>query len=464
MAEGFGTCTWPYAIVDGVRTHISDAARLQHGVCPVCGAELVARKGKFREDHWWHVNGKKCDPWYQPKGPWHLYWQNMFPKECQEVVVEGDVDGTRVRHIADVKTPGGIVLEVQYSAISPETIAIREDFYGNMLWLANMRRIESDMSVLVALQRNGPYAVDDDAAWIIEDTRLLGKQKWFLAKKPVAFDFAGWFEKPGSEEHLYCLLPEMDGVRERVCFEIDRHKLMDALRSGSCGRLFRRWKEAIPDVLASHKAVVEERKQKADADAKATREAYRKERRESLARQLQAARELAIAQSQDAAFYEELGLSREEIGDFITGQFDQTLHVALSLGWVEVYMIYCELIAHNSGVPVASFDFPKMGRLVLHYVKGYTYEEFKKDVEKAKSINAGFAKTLDYEKLRKLEGKVVAAADYFVCAEGENSGVLIRNVRRLNRQFDLWTQKVGFTKISEKQSDYFSSYDREFWF
>lgn len=144
MAEGFGTCTWPYAIVDGVRTHISDAARLQHGECPVCGAELVARKGKFREDHWWHVNGKRCDPWYQPKGPWHLYWQNMFPKECQEVVVEGDVDGTRVRHIADVKTHGGIVLEVQYSAISPETIAIREDFYGNMLWLANMRRIESD--------------------------------------------------------------------------------------------------------------------------------------------------------------------------------------------------------------------------------------------------------------------------------------------------------------------------------
>lgn len=67
----------------------------------------------------------------------------MFPKEWQEVVVEKEVDGLVVRHIADVKTERGVILEVQYSPISIEDIAIRERFYNNMLWLVNMRRTDT---------------------------------------------------------------------------------------------------------------------------------------------------------------------------------------------------------------------------------------------------------------------------------------------------------------------------------
>ena len=149
--KALGVCTWPYAIVNGVRRHISEVARKQHGVCPVCQSELIARKGDVRAEHWWHVNGKRCDAWYQPKGPWHCYWQNMFPKEWQEVVVQKEIKGQEVRHVADVKTEKGAILEVQYSPISIEDIAIRELFYGNMLWLVNMRRTRTDLSVLSVL-------------------------------------------------------------------------------------------------------------------------------------------------------------------------------------------------------------------------------------------------------------------------------------------------------------------------
>ncbi len=463
MSVGAGLCKWPYAIVDGVRTHISNAARLQHGLCPVCGAELVARKGRFREDHWWHVNGARCDPWYQPKGPWHRYWQNMFPKECQEVVVEGDVDGVRVRHIADVKTPGGVVMEVQYSAITPDTVKIREAFYGKMIWLASMRRVESDMTVLTALKRNGPYPVEGESAWVIEDPRLAGNQKWFLASKPVAFDFAGWFDKPESDEHLYCLLPTFTGGPERVCIEVDRYKLMEALRNSTCGRLLRQWKDAVPDIIRRYNVSVEERKRQAEAEAKAAREQQRKFWHERIAEASRKRQMLGASNARDMSFYQDVGLTPEEVHDFITGQFSSELSLALSLGWVEAYLVCCGEIVHNTQVPISAFAVPKMGRFVLHYVNGYTYEEFKRDAAKAKEcLGEEISKALDFEKMKKLQGKVVAVGDYFACGENGSEGVLFRGVRYLRRHFDLHAQKVGFSRISKKQSAFFSAYDSPF--
>ena len=58
-----GNCTWRYALVDGVKTDIQDAVKGVHGICPLCGGELVPRKGKIRNWHWWHINGRLCDDW-----------------------------------------------------------------------------------------------------------------------------------------------------------------------------------------------------------------------------------------------------------------------------------------------------------------------------------------------------------------------------------------------------------------
>ena len=71
-------CTWRFAIVDGERLDISKAQREQRGICPLCGGDLVAKKGDIRESHWSHINKRKCDAWYESKGQWHRWWQNRF--------------------------------------------------------------------------------------------------------------------------------------------------------------------------------------------------------------------------------------------------------------------------------------------------------------------------------------------------------------------------------------------------
>jgi len=42
-------------------------------------------------------------------------------------------------HRADIRTPGGLVVEIQHSGISSEDVAAREAFYGNMVWLLDGR-------------------------------------------------------------------------------------------------------------------------------------------------------------------------------------------------------------------------------------------------------------------------------------------------------------------------------------
>ena len=57
-------------------------------------------------------------------------WKKCFPEEWQEVVHFAE-DGEK--HIADVKTPSGLVIEFQHSAIKPEEQLSREGFYKNDL-------------------------------------------------------------------------------------------------------------------------------------------------------------------------------------------------------------------------------------------------------------------------------------------------------------------------------------------
>jgi len=99
------------------------------GVCPGCGGKMVAKCGSIVRHHWAHAKGKDCDTWSDSVGPWHLAWQDCFPRECQEVWM-----GANNEHRADIKGEHQI-LEVQKSSISAREIAERESFYGNMSWM-----------------------------------------------------------------------------------------------------------------------------------------------------------------------------------------------------------------------------------------------------------------------------------------------------------------------------------------
>ena len=70
---------------------------------------MVARCGEVRVRHWAHKGRRLCDPWWENETEWHRAWKDQFPADWQEVVCYAE-DGER--HIADVKTHAGWVIEL----------------------------------------------------------------------------------------------------------------------------------------------------------------------------------------------------------------------------------------------------------------------------------------------------------------------------------------------------------------
>jgi hypothetical protein len=72
-------------------------------------------------------------PWWE-ETDWHIAWKSRFPGEWQEIVCRAE-DGER--HIADVKTPDGRVIEFQHSPLRKEERDARESFYELMVWVVD---------------------------------------------------------------------------------------------------------------------------------------------------------------------------------------------------------------------------------------------------------------------------------------------------------------------------------------
>lgn len=119
------------ALVNGVRT--GPAPGLQ-GVCQVCAAPMIAKCGEQLSWHWAHRGRRRCDPWWENEGEWHREWKMQFPEGCREVV---QYDETGEKHIADVKMPSGLVVELQHSPMLLDEMRSREAFYDNMVWVVD---------------------------------------------------------------------------------------------------------------------------------------------------------------------------------------------------------------------------------------------------------------------------------------------------------------------------------------
>ncbi|MBK8202524.1 MAG: hypothetical protein IPK68_09510 [Bdellovibrionales bacterium] len=102
-----------YALVEGKR---EDAQPGLSGECPGCGRPVVEKCGELKISHWAHIGKRICDPWWENETEWHRTWKGHFPKQWQEFVHRAE-DGER--HIADVKTDQGYIIEFQHSHIRP---------------------------------------------------------------------------------------------------------------------------------------------------------------------------------------------------------------------------------------------------------------------------------------------------------------------------------------------------------
>lgn len=230
-----------FALIDGERCEPQPGLI---GQCPGCGATVLAKCGEVRIWHWAHKGKLSCDPWWESETPWHRAWKNLFPVEWQEVPMRAE---SGELHIADVRTPGGLVLEFQHSPIKPEERWSREAFYGNMMWIVDGTR----------LKRDAPRADQEIWGWrrlregeihqlAFPDEGL--PKAWISCSVPVLFDFDGlarredfpderaglppsvvreeeWWNSRGAvADPLFCLLPRRYQGRA-VYFTLKRETL-----------------------------------------------------------------------------------------------------------------------------------------------------------------------------------------------------------------------------------------------
>lgn len=111
----------------------------QRAICPTCGKPVVAKCGEIVTWHWSHLSGPDCDPWKEPLTGWHLLWQ-QFLEFYRSARIEVPIKRSHSAHRADAVLPGGKIIELQHSSISPRNIYLREEFYGEkMIWLFDTR-------------------------------------------------------------------------------------------------------------------------------------------------------------------------------------------------------------------------------------------------------------------------------------------------------------------------------------
>lgn len=95
--------------------------------CPLCKSWCIPKCGSIVTWHWAHEKRADCDTWSEGETEWHRGWKRMVSPQFQEVC--------KGPHRADIVGNKGVVIELQHSPISPETIEAREIFYGKMIWL-----------------------------------------------------------------------------------------------------------------------------------------------------------------------------------------------------------------------------------------------------------------------------------------------------------------------------------------
>ena len=219
-----------FALVEDV---VSDPLPGLKGSCRCCGTPTVAKCGQHNIWHWAHKSLVSCDPWWETETEWHRNWKNKFPREWHECIHFDP--GTGEKHVADVKTDCGLVIEFQHSAMKPDELKSREQFYKNMVWIIDGCRGELDLANF-RISRGGQ--IHDNP--VAHSLNWWGRSKlfdnWIQATKPVFVDF--------GENILWRLVLYNCTSRKGVIGPIKQDSLVENLTQG---RVLEEW--PISDVL-----------------------------------------------------------------------------------------------------------------------------------------------------------------------------------------------------------------------
>ncbi len=193
-----------FALVNDERT---EAAPKLAGTCPGCLQPVIAKCGTKRINHWAHRAETACDRWWEPETAWHRAWKNNFPVEWQENI-RHDVQ-TGEKHIADVLTSHGLVIEFQHSHIDPTERMARERFYRNMVWVVDGTRLKRDYTRFAKGLNNFRTTAKQGFFLVLFPDECF-PAAWLDSAVPVIFDFheTKSVDQPDMiRDTLWCLLP-----------------------------------------------------------------------------------------------------------------------------------------------------------------------------------------------------------------------------------------------------------------
>lgn len=161
-----------------------------------------------------------CDPWWENETEWHLNWKGRFPDDWREIVHSAP-DGSR--HIADVKTEHGWVIEFQHSSIKPEERRSRDAFYGRLIWIVDGTRRKRDAPQFEKAWIDGAAvgSIGIVKTLFVADSVLL--REWSESQGPILFDFGG--------PALYWVLPGKRDVWAYIAI-FPRVQMVQILRTG----------------------------------------------------------------------------------------------------------------------------------------------------------------------------------------------------------------------------------------
>lgn len=188
-----------FALVNGER---QEAQPNLSGNCQTCDHPMIAKCGEVKIWHWAHQGKRLCDPWWENETEWHRAWKGQFPVNWQEVVHQAE---NGEKHIADVKTNRGWVIEFQHSYIKPEERRSRDSFYPKLVWVVNgVRRKRDSAQFLNAWNEGVPVVANLPVRRAFAHECVLVRE-WAGSHAPIFFDF-------GEEQALWWLLStSLDG-------------------------------------------------------------------------------------------------------------------------------------------------------------------------------------------------------------------------------------------------------------
>lgn len=173
----------------------------------------------------------QCDNWWETETEWHREWKGNFPIEWQKII-QFDIS-TNEKHIADVITDKGLVVEFQHSHINQVERIQREDFYKNMIWIVDGTRLQRDIPRFLKARKNF-VTIDNSKIFGIEFADECFPKNWLGSSVPVIFDFKGTAPIENERNNrtlLYCIFPTQVGWLT-IFAEISRKALVKSIIEG----------------------------------------------------------------------------------------------------------------------------------------------------------------------------------------------------------------------------------------